>query len=135
QDAPSVGLEASLDSILSGVSGKQMEERTSGGVWVPVSNTTQEPQNGRDVVTTIDINIQDVTEHALLASLEKHKCQYGTAVVMEVATGKIKAIANLGRTEDGRYAENYNYALTRAEPGSTFKLMTLYALLEDGYVN
>ncbi len=135
QDAPSVGIEAAFDSVLSGVPGMQVEERTSGGVWVPVNGMVQAPKNGKDVVATIDINIQDVTEHALLASLEKYKCQFGTAVVMEVATGKIKAIANLGRTADGRYAENYNYAITRAEPGSTFKLMTLMSLIDDGYVN
>lgn len=135
QNAQSVGIEAAFDSILSGIPGKQVEERTSGGVWVPVNGMVQEPINGKDVVTTIDINIQDVTEHALLASLEKYNCQFGAAVVMEVATGKIKAIANLGKTSDGRYAENYNYAITRAEPGSTFKLMTLLSLIDDGYIN
>jgi len=134
-NAANVGLEQRYDSTLSGTEGSRVLRKTTGNVWIPIEDMVVEPENGKDIVTTIDINIQDVAEHALLESLEKHKCQFGTVIVMEVATGKIKALANLGRQPDGSYWEDYNYALTLSEPGSTFKLMSLYALLEDKYVN
>lgn len=134
ENASNVGIEQKYDTILSGKPGSRMLRKTTGNTWVPIEDLLIEPVNGKDIVSTIDINIQDVTEHALLESLQKHGCQFGTAVVMEVATGKIKAMANLGKQKDGSYWEDYNYALTLSEPGSTFKLMSLYALLEDDYV-
>ncbi len=100
---------------------------------MPIEGSEVDPINGQDIVTTIDINIQDITEHALLDVLTKNNCQYGTAIVMEVKTGKIRALANLGRQADGSYWEDFNYALLPTEPGSTFKLMSLYSILEDGY--
>src|SRR5690606_27590126 len=106
-----------------------------GGQFIPVAGSEVEAQLGHDIVSTIDIEVQEVAEHALHDIMEKYECLQGTAIVMEVATGKIKAIANLGRQKSGKYWEDFNYAMIPSEPGSVFKLMTLYALLEDGYVD
>ena len=130
-----VGLEKTYDSLLRGVSGKRLVRRISGGATVPVDEGLEvEPQNGKDLISTIDVNIQNVAEQALLKVLTENECANGTCIVMEVKTGKIKAIANLGRNIKGEYAEDFNYAVNRSEPGSTFKLMTMLALLEDQYV-
>jgi cell division protein FtsI (penicillin-binding protein 3) len=130
-----VGLEKTYDSLLKGVTGKRLVRRIAGGAFVPVEGSEIEPENGKDIITTIDINIQDVAEQALLKMLEANECLNGTCIVMEVKTGKIKAIANLGRQKDGSYKEDYNYAITRSEPGSTFKLVTMLAAMEDQYIN
>lgn len=130
-----VGLEKTYDSLLKGVSGKRLVRRISGGATVPVEEGLEvEPQNGKDLISTIDVNIQNVAELALLKVLTENECANGTCIVMEVKTGKIKAIANLRRNIKGEYAEDFNYAVNRSEPGSTFKLMTMLALLEDQYV-
>ncbi len=134
ENVDNIGLEQSYDSVLSGKPGSRVVRKTTGGVYVPMEGSEVDPVNGRDIVTTIDMNIQDVTEHALMNILTQYNCQYGTAIVMETKTGKIRAMANLGRQKDGTYWEDFNYALIPTEPGSTFKLMSLYALLEDGYV-
>lgn len=128
-----VGLEGSFSKELSGVEGKQLMRR-EGGRWIPVSDKyEQEPQNGFDVYSTIDIRLQDVAEHELLRQLEEQGAAHGCVVLMEVHTGKIKAIANLSKLEDGTYAEIYNHAVGRStEPGSTFKLPSLMVGLEDG---
>lgn len=126
-----VGLENTYDSILKGQSGKRLVRFIAGGVYVPVEGYEIEPEQGKDIVTTIDVNTQDIAEAALLRMMEENECEYGTCIVMEVHTGKIKAIANLGRTPAGEYWENLNYAILASEPGSTFKLATLLALLED----
>ena len=119
-----VGIEGAYDAELSGIEGYRLMRRISGDVWMPVSDKNEvEPRDGYDIITTIDIALQDVAENALLTQLRKHEADHGTVVVMEVATGKVKAIANLGRTEDGDYQESYNYAIGEStEPGSTFKL-------------
>lgn len=130
-----IGLEAAYDSVLKGMSGSRVEQKATGGVWLPVEGSEVDPRNGMDLVTTIDIGIQDVAEHALKSVLEQYKCMYGTCIVMEVKTGKIKALANLGRQKDGSYWEDFNYAMMPTEPGSTFKLVTLMSLLNDGYIN
>ena len=130
----SVGLEKTYDSLLKGVTGKRLVRRIAGGAYVPVEGYEIESQNGKDVITTLDINIQDVAEQALLKVMQENECLTGSCIVMEVKTGKIKAIANLGRQSDGSYIEDLNYAITRSEPGSTFKLMTLLAGLEDQYI-
>lgn len=135
ENSSNVGLEHKYDSVLSGREGTRIIRKTTGATWMPIEGSEVDPVNGQDIVTTIDINIQDVAEHSLKDVLEKYNCQYGTAIVMEVQTGKIRAMANLGRQPDGSYWEDYNYALIPTEPGSTFKLMSLYSLLEDGYVN
>jgi cell division protein FtsI (penicillin-binding protein 3) len=131
-----VGLEGSFDRILAGTSGKRLMQKVSGGVWIPINDENEiEPENGKDIIATLDVNIQDVAEDALHKALVKHNAQYGTAVLMEVETGEIKAIANLTKMPDGSYREQYNYAIgLSAEPGSTFKLASVIALLEDGYV-
>lgn len=126
-----VGLENTYDSILKGQSGKKLVRFIAGGVYVPVEGYEIEPEQGKDIVTTIDVNTQDIAEAALLRMMEENECEYGTCIVMEVQTGRIKAIANLGRTPTGEYWEDLNYAILASEPGSTFKLATLLALLED----
>ncbi|MBL7699518.1 MAG: transpeptidase family protein [Chitinophagaceae bacterium] len=128
-----VGLENTYDTVLKGESGKKLVRYIAGGVYVPVEGYVIEPEEGRDIVTTLDVNIQDITENALLRMMEENECTNGTAIVMEVKTGKIKAIANLGRREDGTYWEDLNYAIRASEPGSTFKLASMLALLEDKY--
>jgi len=131
-----VGLEKTYDAFLSGQNGKQLVRRIAGGSFIPVEDAETEPENGADVVTTLDVNIQDITENALLKVLKENDCTFGTAIVMEVKTGKIKAIANLGKQKnDSSYFEDYNYAMSKYEPGSTFKLVTMLSLLEDGLIN
>lgn len=134
-----IGLEGQYDSLLGGVPGSQMMIKVDpkSDLWLPLDNlTVVEPRSGEDVVTTIDVNLQDIAEKALLRGVQKHQPNWGTAIVMEVETGAIKAIANLGRDEAGKgYYEMYNYAIAMAtEPGSTFKLASIMALLEDGHV-
>jgi cell division protein FtsI (penicillin-binding protein 3) len=131
-----VGIEGAYDKELSGVQGYRLMQKISSGNWMPLSDKNEiEPRDGYDVVTTIDIDLQDVAENALMMQLQKHDANHGTVVVMEVKTGKVRAIANLGKTESGRYAEDYNYAIgASTEPGSTFKLASVIALLEDGLV-
>jgi cell division protein FtsI (penicillin-binding protein 3) len=132
RDENKVGLEKEYDSLLKGRNGKQFVRRIAGGVNVPVDDTYEiEPESGKDIVSTLDVFIQDVTENALMNMMVQNEAQTGCAIVMETKTGKIRAIANLGKTASGNYRENYNYALTPTEPGSTFKLVTMLSLLED----
>ncbi len=130
-----VGLEKAYDTLLKGITGKRLVRRISGGAFVPIEGSEIEPVNGKDVVTTIDVNIQDIAEQALMKMMISNEAEHGTAIVMEVKTGKIKAIANLGKQKDGSYFEDMNYAITKSEPGSTFKLVTMLSVLEDGYVH
>ena len=130
-----VGLERSYDSVLKGETGQRLM-RYMAGTYVPVDGAEIEPQNGKDIITTIDTYIQDVAENALMKMMVENKSLHGTCIVMEVATGKIKAVANLGKLPDGEYFEDYNYGFgKKTEPGSVFKLATLMALLEDNYVD
>jgi cell division protein FtsI (penicillin-binding protein 3) len=129
-----VGLEKTYDTVLKGETGKRLMRKVAAGVFVPVDGSEIEPQNGKDIITTLDVNIQDIAETALHKVLAANECEYGTCLVMEVKTGKIKAIANLGRRSDGTYWEDMNYAIRASEPGSTFKLATMLALLEDKYI-
>lgn len=131
-----VGLEGAYSEELGGVNGKRLMQKISGGVWKPLNDANEiEPQDGMDIVTSIDINIQDVAEAALETQLRKSGAESGCAVLMEVQTGYIKAIANLTLQADGSYSETYNYALGAAtEPGSTFKLASIICLLEDGHI-
>lgn len=132
-----VGLEGAYHEYLSGSEGKQLRRRLSHGDWKPVHDENQiEPKNGNDVISTIDVNIQDVAENALRKNLIRHEAFQGCAIVMEVETGEIKAIANLRRDEkDGKFKESYNYAIGEVvEPGSTVKLASLIALLEDNKI-
>ncbi len=127
------GLEYSFNHYLAGKDGQALYQKMSGGSWRPVFDGNDvKTENGFDIETTIDINLQDVSETALLRALEYHNADYGTVVVMEVNTGEIKAISNLSRNDDGTYYERYNYAVGGLmEPGSTFKLVTMLALLEE----
>jgi cell division protein FtsI (penicillin-binding protein 3) len=129
-----VGLEKTYDTLLKGESGKRLVRYVAGGFYVPVEGSEIEAKNGKDIITTIDVNIQDIAQNALLKVMEENECQTGTCIVMEVKTGKIKAIANLGRTAEGKYWEDLNYAIRASEPGSTFKLATMLAVLEDKLV-
>jgi cell division protein FtsI (penicillin-binding protein 3) len=133
QSGTKIGLEGSYDSVLSGTVGKRLEQRIYGGVWKPVDNSAEmEPRNGFDVYTTIDINIQDVAENALQQCLLANQASHGCAVLMEVKTGAIKAIANLKRNADNTCSEAENYAVNEfSDPGSTFKLISALALLES----
>ena len=132
-----VGIEGAFDKDLAGKSGLMVKQRLTGGDWIPVDNlNTVETKDGNDVVTTIDIELQDVASTALLSQLKKHDAHHGCVVLMEVATGDIKAIANLELGNDGDYHESYNYAVGEStEPGSTFKLASLMVALEDGVID
>ncbi|PIF01929.1 MAG: peptidoglycan glycosyltransferase [Draconibacterium sp.] len=128
------GLEGAYEQYLKGKDGVSYKQNLSGR-WV--DRIEIEPKDGMDIITTINIKLQDIAESALLRQMESSHADWGTAILMEVKTGEIKAIANLG-LKNGTYKENYNYALGHAgcyEPGSTFKLMSLMAVLEDGYVD
>lgn len=134
-NAPNIGLEATYNKYLKGTDGKRLMQRIAGGVYIPLEGYQIDPENGKDIVTNIDVNIQDIAENALYNELVSNEATHGTCVVMEVKTGKIRAIANLGLQKDGSYAEDYNYAIAdAAEPGSVFKLATLISLLSDHYI-
>ncbi|MDX9883750.1 MAG: penicillin-binding protein [Prolixibacteraceae bacterium] len=129
------GIEGMQESYLAGENGKALKRNFSGR-WINIPLT--EPQDGKDIITTLNVNLQDYAQNALMRQMEKSQAKWGTAVVMEVATGDIKAIANIGLRKDGTYGETYNYAFGHAgcsEPGSTFKLMSLMVALEHGYAD
>ncbi|HET7360965.1 MAG TPA: penicillin-binding protein [Salinimicrobium sp.] len=132
-----VGLEGAYGPYLRGRPGRRLKQRIANGQWKPISDNNEvEPQDGYDLISTIEVNIQDIAHHALLEQLEKYKADHGTVVVMETATGEIKAISNLGRTSEGNYFEKLNYAVGEAiEPGSTFKLMAMVVALEDEVID
>src|SRR5690554_3984484 len=109
EDVLPVGLEGAYSDVLSGVDGKRLMQKIAGGVWMPVGDESEiEPEDGRDIYSTIDVNLQEVAESALLKQLQMHKAGYGCVVLMQVETGEIKAIANLKRTSGGGYYESYN---------------------------
>jgi cell division protein FtsI (penicillin-binding protein 3) len=135
RDSNVSGLEATYNKELVGENGRRVVQKSTGNVWVPIEGSEVDPINGHDIVTTLDINVQDVAEHALMSILQKYECQYGTCIVMEVKTGKIRTLVNLGRQPDGSYWEDFNYAMIPTEPGSTFKLATLLSLLNDKLIN
>ena len=132
-----VGLEGAFGEYLRGEEGKRLKQKIAKGQWKPIGwDNIKEPKDGYDVVSTIDINIQDIAHHALLGQLEKYKAEHGSVIVMETATGEIKAISNLGRNSDGKYYERLNYAIGEShEPGSTFKLMSMVVALEDKVID
>lgn len=128
------GIEGAFSNYLSGTDGKRLKQKVSNGNWKPVTDSYEiEPEDGLDVMTTIDTKVQDIVHHELLKALEKFEADHGCAVVMDVKTGAIRGIANLGRTEEGTYFEKRNYAVWEStEPGSTFKLASVMVALEDG---
>ncbi|MGA0434210.1 MAG: penicillin-binding protein [Flavobacteriales bacterium] len=137
-----VGIEVAWDKELTGITGKQLQRRVAGGQWMPVTEDfIIEPVPGSDVVTTIDMHLQDVANNALKQQLVTHNAAWGTVILMEVATGKIRAMVNLKRTKEGdeneapQYHETFNHAIaTRSEPGSTFKLASLLTAIEIGNI-
>ena len=132
EHSSNVGLELTYDSILRGKEGRRLVRFIAGGVAVPVEDANEiDPEDGKDIITTIDIKMQEIVENALMKMMVENECQKGTAIVMEVKTGKVKAIANLDKTPNGSYAEVYNNAITPTEPGSTFKLASMLTVLED----
>ena len=134
-DRGTVGLEFSFNKQLAGQNGEALFQKMSGGGWKPVYDGSEVRSiDGYDIRTTLNVNLQDIAETSLHSALKRHEADYGVAVVMEVATGEIKAISNLSRTKNGNYWEKYNYAVGNQgsrEPGSTFKLASMIALLEE----
>lgn len=132
-----VGLEGAFDTTLTGISGQRLMQKIAGDVWRPINDENEvEPKDGSDLYTTIDINIQDVAENALEKALKRNNATHGCAILMEVKTGEIKAIANLTRngkdSSSYTYSESLNYAVLNAtEPGSTFKLASLMAVIDE----
>jgi len=131
------GIEYAFKKYLDGSNGHRMMQKIAKNQWKPISDVNElEPQDGYDIISTIDVYIQDIAHHALLKQLEYYKADHGCVVVMETKTGEVKAISNLGRDEDGTYYETQNYAVAEStEPGSTFKLLDLIALLDDKKVD
>jgi cell division protein FtsI (penicillin-binding protein 3) len=132
-----VGLEGAYDSELKGVEGYRLMRKIRGDIWMPINDANEiEPKDGYDIISTLDVDLQDVAENALRNQLIQHGADHGTVVLMEVETGNVRAIANLLRDEYGNYSEDYNFAIGEStEPGSTFKLASMIALLEDGHVH
>lgn len=132
-----VGLEGAFGQYLRGTEGRRLKQRIAKGQWKPIGDNNEvEPKDGYDLVSTIDVNIQDIAHHALLEQLEKYEADHGSVVVMETASGEVKAISNLGRTSQGTYYEKLNYAVGEThEPGSPFKLMALMVALDDKVVD
>jgi len=131
------GIEGAFADYMQGQNGLRWKQKFAKNQWKPISDVNEkEPIDGHDIITTIDVNIQDITHHALLSQLEFYEADHGCAVVMETATGEIRAISNLGKTSDGRYFEKRNYAVWEShEPGSTFKLASLMAALDDKVID
>lgn len=132
------GLEGAYGmQYLRGVAGKRAKQQIGKGQWKPILDYNHvEPQDGYDIYTTIDVNIQDIAHHALLKQLEIYEAEHGCVIVMDVKTGEIRAISNLGRTRNGKYYEKLNYAIGEShEPGSTFKVMAMMAALDDKVID
>ena len=132
-----VGLEGAYQNYINGESGKQIRQRITGEVWVPVNSEAEiAPKDGADIVSTIDVNIQDLAQNALEKQLIKSKAHHGAIIVMDVSSGEIRAIANFTKVEEGVYKEQFNYAIAgNQDPGSTFKLASYMSLLEDGLID
>ena len=131
------GLEAAFSKYLSGTDGSRLEQRVNGTQWKPIDYwKAKEPIDGQDVYTTLDLRIQDIAHSALEKQLIAYDAAHGCVVVMETATGKVRAMVNLRRTEPGVYVDAYNYILKDGiEPGSTFKTVSLLAAMDDGFIN
>ena len=132
-----VGLEHAFGEVLRGKNGSQLKQKISNGKWRTLTNLNQiEPKAGKNIQTTINIELQDIAHHSLLKQLEDFEAHHGSVVIMETKTGAIKAISNLARTKEGKYYERLNYAVGEShEPGSTFKLMSIMAALEDNVIH
>jgi cell division protein FtsI (penicillin-binding protein 3) len=131
------GIEGAYRKYLTGKNGLRMKQKIAKGQWKPINDSNEkEPINGKDIVTTLDVNIQDIAHHSLLRQLEYYEAEHGCVVVMETKSGEIKAISNLGRSSVGKYYEKRNYAVYEShEPGSAFKVMAMVAALESGKID
>ncbi|UMB62117.1 transpeptidase family protein [Lutibacter sp. A80] len=131
------GIEGAYRKYLKGKNGLRLEQKIAKGQWKPINDRNEkEPVNGKDIVTTLNVNIQDIAHHSLLRQLEYYEAEHGCVVVMETETGEIKAISNLGRGSNGKYYEKRNYAVYEShEPGSAFKLMSMVVALETGAID
>lgn len=131
------GLEGAFSKYLRGTDGKRLEQRINSSQWKPIDYwKVQEPVDGEDVYTTLDLRIQDIAHSALQKQLVNFEAKHGTVIVMEVETGKVRAMVNLRRNDDGDYVDSYNYALKdNIEPGSTFKTISLLAAMDDGFID
>ncbi len=136
-DEVRVGLEGAYGDFIEGQSGAQMMQRIAGGVWVPLNRELEvAPIDGSDIIATIDVNMQDMAQRALQKQLEITNADNGCVILMEVETGEVRAIANFSKDTDGVYREKYNLAIAQgADPGSTFKLASYLAALDDGYID
>ena len=133
-----VGIEGAFGKYLNGTDGRILKQKIAKGQWKPIRDVNEiDPKDGYDIISTIDVYIQDIAHHALLESLQKNNAEHGCVVVMETKTGQIRAISNLGKDpKSGNYYETINYAVSEShEPGSTFKLVDLIALLDDNKVD
>lgn len=132
-----VGLEGAYANYIDGEGGKRLVQRIAGGVWMPVNpDMDVAPVDGADIISTIDIGMQDVAQRALENQLIKSNADNGCVILMEVATGEIRAVANYTRVSEGVYQEKFNYAIAQsAEPGSTFKLASYLVAIEDGKID
>ena len=132
-----VGLEGAFHQKLRGKEGKRLKQKIAKGQWKPVYDENEvEPQDGYDIVSTINVNIQDIAHHALLKQLEEYEADHGCVIVMEVATGEIKAVSNLGRSKSGGFYERLNYAVGEStEPGSTFKTIAMTVALDHQVID
>ncbi len=132
-----VGFEGAFDKYLKGKEGQRLKQKIAKGQWKPVYDDNEvEPEDGYDIISTINVNIQDIAHHALLKQMEYYEAEHGSVIVMEVKTGEVKAVSNLGRTSEGKYYEKLNYAVGEShEPGSTFKVMAFMAALEDKVID
>jgi cell division protein FtsI (penicillin-binding protein 3) len=135
--ANAVGLEGAYASYINGESGKRLEQRIAGGVWMPVNEDDEiAPKEGADIISTININFQDVAQSALEKQLIKSDADHGAVILMEVQTGEVRAVANYTKMPDGSYQEKFNYAIAgNQDPGSTFKVASYMALLEDKFID
>ncbi|HQW56854.1 MAG TPA: penicillin-binding transpeptidase domain-containing protein, partial [Saprospiraceae bacterium] len=131
-NAQPIGLEGYYDKSLKGEVGKRLMQFVKPNAWIPINDLTEiEPRNGEDIVTTINVQMQDIATSALRDALKYHNADNGTVIVMDVKSGAIKAISNLSKSGDS-YVESFNLAIGHAiEPGSTFKLASVMAMLED----
>ncbi|MGO4876861.1 penicillin-binding protein [Pedobacter psychrotolerans] len=135
--ANGVGLEGAYKEYINGETGKRLMQRIAGGVYIPVNEEAEvAPKDGADIISTIDVNMQDLAQSALEKQLIAYDADHGAVIVMEVATGEIRAVANFSKVEEGVYKEKFNYAIAgNQDPGSTFKLASYMALLEDQLVD
>ncbi len=136
-NAPSVGLESSFNQVLKGEEGKRLMKKVGPDIYLPVENVAElAAKKGSDIVTTLNVSIQETAQSALEEAILKHEAEEGCVVVMEVKTGAIKAISNLSFNDEGVLDEVYNFAIGKStEPGSTFKLASVMALLDEGSVD